>query len=319
MDTQCQSLIAAGLKTQVYYPTDAKYKAREASYWSLDSPLSPSCIVQPRNTAEVSLALKTLANASGNFAVRSGGHTQWAGGSDVHNGVTIDLGLLTNATYNPSTNLASIQPGPRWGDVFTALAAQGVVVAGGRDADVGIGGFLTGGGNSYYAGRMGFACDSVVNFEVVLANGSVVNANKSSNADLWKALKGGSGNFGIVTRFDMTALPSVPLWGGLRASNRTYGDQITAALVNFTDNNYQNPEDAFIINFTYNPSLFTEVVVAQVIVDTTGVVNAPAFNQIQQVPTILEDVKTRSMADIVCDISNPFVFPFAFTTCDLQS
>lgn len=90
MTTQCQCLVTAGLKAQVYYPTDAKYKAREASYWSADSPLSPLCIVQPRNTAEVSLALKTLANASGNFAVRSGGHMQWAGGSDIHNGVTIE-------------------------------------------------------------------------------------------------------------------------------------------------------------------------------------------------------------------------------------
>lgn len=177
---------------------------------------------------------------------------------------------MNNATYNPTTNLASIQPGPNWGDVYNALAAQGVVVAGGRDAGVGIGGFLTGGGNSYYSGRMGFGCDSVVNFEVVLADGSIINANKTSNADLWKALKGGSGNFGIVTRFDMTAIPSVPLWGGLRASNRTQGDNITTALVNFTNSNSKNPEDAFIINFTYNPSLFTEVVVAQVIVDTSG-------------------------------------------------
>jgi FAD/FMN-containing dehydrogenase len=70
---------------------------------------------------------------------------------------------------------------------------------------VGTGGFLTGGGNSYYAGLYGMACDNVANFELVLANGDVLHANAKSHSDLWTALKGGSGNFGIVTR--LTCMP----------------------------------------------------------------------------------------------------------------
>lgn len=298
MDEQCENLTVAGLGTQLYYPTDASYKAREASYWSVDAALSPKCIVQPRTSAEVALALKTLANSSGKFAIRSGGHSQWAGGSDIADGVTLDLGLLSQTTYNPDTTLASIQPGPRWGDVFATLEAEGVIVAGGRDADVGIGGFLTGGGNSYYTGRMGFGCDSVVNFEVALADGSIVNANKTSNSDLWKALKGGSGNFGIVTRFDMQAFSTNGIWGGMRASNRTYGDQLIDELVKFGNSSSDHPEDAFLINFTYNPSSFTEVVISHVIVDTYAAVDPPAFDSIQTIPTVLKDLKTRTMAEI---------------------
>jgi hypothetical protein len=298
LNEQCQALAAAGLSSQIYYPADAKYIAREASYWSANAPLSPLCIVQPRNTAEVQKVVKAIAGSSGNFTVRSGGHGHWRGASDIHNGVTIDMGLFTSVTVDKKTMVASIEPGPNWGTVFQTLEGLGAMVAGGRDGGVGIGGFLTGGGNSYYTGLQGFGCDNVVNFEVVLGDGAVVNANKYINPDLFKALKGGSGNFGIVTRFDMQAFPNIPLWGGLRAAERKYGDTLITDLINFTNNNKQNPEDAFIINFTYNPSMFSEIVVAMVTVDVKGTVSPPAFSQIDKVPTILADLQVRNMSNI---------------------
>lgn len=157
---------------------------------------------------------------------------------------------MNATTYNADTTLASIQPGPKWGSVFATLEAQGVAVAGGRDANVGIAGFLTGGGNSYYTARYGMACDTVVNYEVVLANGSIVNANASSNADLFKALKGGSGNFGIVTRFDMQAFSTTGIWGGMRVAAREYGDTLITELINFTNNQQSTPADAFIVRLS---------------------------------------------------------------------
>ncbi|EHK96786.1 putative Cytokinin dehydrogenase 1 [Glarea lozoyensis 74030] len=298
LNKQCQALAAAGLSSQIYYPADANYIAREASYWAANAPLSPLCIVQPRNTAEVQKVVKAIAGSSGNFTVRSGGHGHWRGASDIHNGVTIDLGLFTDVTVDKKTMIASIGPGPNWATVFKTLEAQGAMVAGGRDGGVGIGGFLTGGGNSYYTGMQGFGADNVVNFEVVLADGRVVNANAKTNSDLWKALKGGSGNFGIVTRFDMQAFTAVPLWGGLSAAERKYGDTIITELINFTNNNAKNPEDALIVNFTYNPGMFTEIVVAMVTVDVKGAVAPPAFEQIAKVPTVLADLTTRSMSNI---------------------
>jgi FAD/FMN-containing dehydrogenase len=131
------------------------------------------------------------------------GHTQWAGSNNVEQGVTIDLGRMNDVTYDAHSKLVSLQPGSRWGDVYEKLLNHSVCFTDGRDGDVGIGGFLTGGGNSYYAGLYVLACDNVANFEVVLANGDIFNANAKSHSDLWTTLKGGSGNFGIVTRFDM--------------------------------------------------------------------------------------------------------------------
>ena len=72
------------------------------------------------------------------------------------------------------------------------------------------------GGISYFSAWKGFACDNVVNYEVVIASGETVNVNAKENADLWLALKGGSNNFGIVTRFDLKAFPQGDLWEGVQ-------------------------------------------------------------------------------------------------------
>ncbi|KAM0326585.1 hypothetical protein ACHAQA_006454 [Verticillium albo-atrum] len=302
----CEALIAAGLGDQVLVVADASYEARLDSWWSASSRLRPACIVRPRNTQEVAKVVSVLSqNTTANFAVRSGGHSHWAGGNNIDNGVTIDLGHLNATTYNQETGLASIEPASRWADAFLTLEESGVTVPGGRDGNVGIGGFLTGGGNSYYTGRHGFGCDSVVNAEVVLADGSIVNANKDTNPDLLKALKGGWGNFGIVTRFDLQTFPTNPLWGGIRAAEKSHTAAIGASMVNFTANNHKNPEAAYLINFTYNPGMSPDILVAQVVVDTNGVEAPPAFDEALAVPELFNDIKVRSMGGM----SNDYLLP----------
>lgn len=168
---QCQRLENAGL-SNVLYPGDVQYQNRTSSYWSVSAQLMPSCIVQPVSAEEVSTAITTLVRKKQcQFAVRSGGHTVWAGSNNIEDGVTIDLGLMNQTSYNEETKVASIQPGSRWGEVYGALEPKGVTVAGGRAASVGVAGFITGGGNSFYTARKGFSCDTVTNFEVVLASG----------------------------------------------------------------------------------------------------------------------------------------------------
>lgn len=295
--SQYDHLIEAGLQDLILLPDSDSYIKRQASFWAANVSLHPGCIVQPRTSEDVSRVVKVLANANGIAAIRSGGHTVWAGSNDVDEGVQIDLGRMTDVTYDAQTKIAALQPGSRWGDVYQKLLSHSVCVTGGRDGNVGIGGFLTGGGNSYYAGVHGLACDTVANFEIVLANGDIVNANVNSHSDLWTALKGGSGNFGIVTRFDLYAFPSHDLWGGIRVATRSEGDRIAQTMVDFTKNNEENPEDAYIINYTFGPDS-PNVLVAHVIVDTKGTSDAPAFTEIQKIPVVLEDVKKRSMANM---------------------
>lgn len=303
--TQCGLLVAAGLRDLVLLPESNAYIDRLASYWAATVPLQPACIVQPATTEEVSQVIKILADADGPVALRSGGHTRWAGSNDVHDGVTIDLGRMVNVPYDAQTKLASVQPRPKWADVYQGLLEHGVCVTGGREGNVGVAGFLTGGGNSYYTEIHGLVCDNMVNFEVVLANGNVINANATPHSDLWTALKGGSGNFGIVARFDMYTFPAHDLWGGIRAANRSEGDRLAELTVDFTNNNHKNPEAAFILNYNYNPASSPDVLAAHVVVDTNGMANASTFDKVLKVPVVLSDIKTRSMANMSASYNLP--------------
>jgi len=108
--------------------------------------------------------------SSTKFAVRGGGHTVWAGSNNIDDGVTVDMGLMDDVTLDKDSAVASIGPGARWMHVYGALDPEGWTVAGGRAGSVGVAGFLTGGGNSFFSARTGFACDNVKNFELVTAS-----------------------------------------------------------------------------------------------------------------------------------------------------
>ena len=116
--------------------------------------------MQPRTAEEVSLALTTLVNVNDgagdwHLALRSGGHSI-AGSNNIDDGVTIDLGHLDSVTYDRKTNLASVGPGGKWMNVYRSLLNDyNVTVVGGRDGDVGVGGFILGGGISYFSSRKG--------------------------------------------------------------------------------------------------------------------------------------------------------------------
>lgn len=304
--SQCDALVAAGLADKLLFPGDDEYEPRVKSWWSASARLRPWCIVQPRSTEDVSAAVVAISNAEGGaFAVRSGGHSHWTGGSNIQHGVTIDLKYLNQTVFHAETKSASIGPSLRWGDVFLELEKSGQSAVGGRDGNVGIGGFMTGGGNSYFTGRYGFACDNVYSAEVVLADGSVVTASKDSHPDLFKALKGGSGNFGIVTKFEIRAFENDGVWGGIRASPYSEVDAIVESLVNFTNENHESPETAFLINFTYQPDMFDEPVIAQVLVETHGNPDPPIFKKTLEIPELLNDVKKRPMSGLANDYLLP--------------
>jgi FAD/FMN-containing dehydrogenase len=189
---------------------------------------------------------------------------------------------MNSTTYHPETEIASIKPGDRWQEVYDTLAPYGVTVAGGRAGTVGIGGFITGGGNSFHSSSHGMACDTVVNFEVVLADGSVVNANANENPDLWVALKGGSANLGLVTRFDLRVIkypdPTRPdIWARFMSFDPADGDGIIEAMVNFTENAHTDQNTTSIMYFGHIPAAGGSVL-HLALENTLGTVNSPTAN-----------------------------------------
>jgi hypothetical protein len=111
------------------------------------------------------------------------------------------------------------------------------------------------GGLSYFSGRYGFVCDAVSNFEVVLASGEIVNANESSNPDLFAALKGGSNNFGIVTKIDLPTFPLEKLWGGMTVHQGTVYPDVARALFNYVTSPTPDPDAHLLISTGWAESL----------------------------------------------------------------
>ncbi|KAI3321032.1 FAD-binding domain-containing protein [Xylariaceae sp. AK1471] len=298
----CEALKNAGLADRLISPNDTGYEAEVDSWWAKNARQRADCFVLPRTSNEVATALTTLVNTSDcksdwNVAVRSGGHSS-TGSSSIVNGVTIDLSHLNSTSYNPQTNIASIGPGGRWQFVYAELINYGITVTGGRDGDVGVGGFLLGGGNSYYSGRTGFGCDSVVNFEVVLANGTIINANQTNNADLWQALKGGSSNFGIVTRFDMEALPAPDLLRDIRFLNFNYSYAMVDAVVGFANSNESIADDAFFTFFSHDTADSPEIFAAAVHVNTQGITNnTTPFDEVKALPAFYNSTTIENIAE----------------------
>lgn len=301
---QCQALSGQGLL--VLYPDSPEYKERTESYWSVAAQLTPWCIVQPSSAQEVSVALTMLlGDAQCGIAVRSGGHTTFAGANNIVEGATIDLGNMNTTTYHSENGTASLQPGSRWLQVYETLDVLGVTVLGGRVGTVGVGGLILGGGISFYSGEKGMACDNVVGYQMVTATGDIIYATNDTYPDLFKALKGGGSNLGIVTRFDMTAFEVPKLWGGVVVYNKTAGPELISSTVDFVDNVENDPASSSIIFWTYQPSLRDTVVIAAY-ENTHGVVAAPSFEKYLAIPgNMSSTMRVTNISDLTNELEQP--------------
>ncbi|KAM3421756.1 Bifunctional solanapyrone synthase [Cercospora zeina] len=212
--------LASELPEQVYSHQHPTYNNVLQSYWSENAAeIQPSCIVRPSSAADVSIAIKTLNSglAAGDdvrFAVRSGGHSPEAGFASITNGVTIDMSLFDGISVASDKLSATIGVGARWKNVYSRLEDMDLAMVGGRNAHVGVGGLVLGGGISFFSPRFGMVCDNVDAYGIVLANSSIIHATAVSHPDLWRALKGGTGNFGIVTQVTTKVFPSAHIWSG---------------------------------------------------------------------------------------------------------
>ncbi|KAK7731052.1 hypothetical protein SLS53_008854 [Cytospora paraplurivora] len=296
--TQRKNLIAAGLGSQVVLPDDAKYAALTESYFDNAAKLHPACFLQPRTASEVALAIKALSEDGQAFAVRSGGCTVRAGSNNIEGGVTIDLGLLKSVEYNSTTDTVNIGTGAIWQEVYDELEKYNRVVGGGRVASCGVGGYLLGGGLSFYSGHYGFACDNVVAYEVVLADGRIIKASADENEDLFRVLKGGSSNFGIVTRFTMQALPAGPVWGGASLKPVDGLSIASRAFVDFIANAAEDPDSMMIFVAAHQPQR-GGVGILTLTYNVAGVEKPKAFDRFMALPETFSQYQKGKLQEIL--------------------
>ncbi|RAQ98718.1 mitomycin radical oxidase [Stemphylium lycopersici] len=211
-----EELLGALFPANVLLPSSHEYSASISQYFGTRARLNASAVFVPDCTAQVAVGVKIMETFGQQFAIRGNGYTSHPGMAGIAGGVLFSLDRMDEITITPSRQIVRIGAGNQWGDVYEALESEGLAVAGGQLAPVGVSGLLTGNGLSHFLSSRGFSSADVANFEVVLAGGKIVNANAKENEDLWWALKGGANNFGIVTRFDMNTF-SLPngVWSGV--------------------------------------------------------------------------------------------------------
>lgn len=296
---QSKCLIDAGLQSQILLPTHPGFAERIDSYWSNDAKLRPACILQPQSATDVAKAIVVLKRAGQQFAVRSGGHTNWAGSNNISDGVTIDLRLLNSVQVDVTSQKVHLGPAATWAPVYDELVKHRLVVAGGREGEVGVGGLLLGGGISYYSGRYGFACSNVVAYEVVLADGRIVQAEAvGEHADLFRALKGGSNNFGIVTRFTMRTIPGGPIWGGVALLRPETTPIASHAVTEFTANIHNDPDSSLMYVLSHNSAFGGDIAVVAA-VNAAGIENPKAYDQIMELPNMSSNFKIMELKEIL--------------------
>lgn len=192
----CLSIAALGY-INVTYALNPAYIEEQTQYWSTScSALLPSCIIFPKTVDEVSTVVKIIANTSEPFAVKSGGHNPNNGFSSVAGGPLISMDHLDQANLDRSTGIVDVGPGNRLDGIAAKLQGSGWTFVGGRIGNTGVGGLVLGGGLSYMSTQYGWAASSVLEYEIVYANGSIGHVNGDNYPDIFKALKGGGNNFG---------------------------------------------------------------------------------------------------------------------------
>ena len=175
---------------------------------------SPAYVLRPKSVGDVQAGVRFAASAGLLLSVRGGGHG-FAGFGTNDGGVVIDLGNLANVEIiDKERHLVRIGGGATWGQVAAALAPHGLAISSGDTKSVGVGGLTLTGGIGWKVRKYGLALDNVAAAEVVTASGQAVQASTEENPELFWAIRGGGGNFGIVTAFDFAAHPTTDVFYG---------------------------------------------------------------------------------------------------------
>jgi FAD/FMN-containing dehydrogenase len=191
--------LSAVLRGDLITPGDPGYDSARAVYNAMIDK-HPAAIARCRDVADVIACVRFGREHGVVLAIRGGGHNA-AGLGVADDALVIDLSLLHSTTVNPDDHTVRVDAGCTWGDVDHATAAFGMATPSGFLASTGVGGLTLGGGIGYLARRFGLTVDNLLSADVVLADGSFVTASPTSHSDLFWALRGGGGNFGIVTSF----------------------------------------------------------------------------------------------------------------------
>lgn len=249
--------------------------------------------------------MQTLVANNESFAVKSGGHNPNKYFASISGGPLISTSQMNEVVYDAASGTVRVGSGNKWEDIHKVLDPLGVTVVGGRIGNVGVGGYVLGGGLSFLSTQYGWAANSLVAAEMVLPNGTSITASNSSNTAIFEALKGGGSNFGIVTTYVLKTYPIGQIWGGnlvFLGAQKT--DGILSAVRNFTEH-YDDPKAAIIATSELTLGNSTDLWILFLFYDglepPTGI-----FDEFLALKPDINSCKTRSYSDLLTS-NNAFV------------
>lgn len=216
--------LKASLQGEVVLPGDESYDSlRRVWHGMIDC--NPALIVRCASAADVIAAINFARERGIEMAARSGGHSM-AGYGTSEGGMVIDLSDMKAIAIDPLRCTARIEPGLTWGEVANALQPYGLALTSGDVATAGVGGLLLGGGIGWMVRKYGLAIDRLRAVELATAGGQLVRASADENSELFWGLRGGGGNFGVATAFEVNLHPGGTILGGAVFYEATEAERI---------------------------------------------------------------------------------------------
>jgi FAD/FMN-containing dehydrogenase len=211
--TSVRRRLAAAVDGRIITPGDAAYdRARAVFYGGFDR--RPAVIVRPTDASDVSQVVSLAGETGLELAVRGGGHSI-AGHSTTDGGIVLDLADMKGLEIDPEQQTAWAEAGLTAGEYTAAVGAHGLATGFGDTGSVGIGGITLGGGIGYLVRKHGLTIDNLLAAELVTADGQLLQVDDQSHPELFWAIRGGGGNFGVATRFQFRLHPLAQIVGGL--------------------------------------------------------------------------------------------------------
>jgi len=212
MDSKAVAALQGAVRGEVIAPSDPRFEVARRVYNAMIDK-RPALIVQCAGVADVIAAVKAARVEGLPVAVRGGGHSV-PGFGTADGALVVDLSRLRGIRVDPHHKTVRAEGGCTWGDFNHATGAFGLATTGGIISTTGIGGLTLGGGIGYLTRGVGLTVDNLLSADVVLADGSFVTASADENPELFWALRGGGGNFGVVTSFEYRLHPIANIFGG---------------------------------------------------------------------------------------------------------
>jgi hypothetical protein len=211
---------------RVHLPGDPAYDEMRMP-WNVAVDQRPAAVALPRTAAEVSALVRVAAENGLAVAPQSTGHNAGPlAAQGVEKTVIVRMSEMNKVTVDPARRIARVEGGALWEPAVEAAAEHGLATLHGSSPDVGIAGYSLGGGTGWYARELGLACNSLTAVEMVIGDGTVVRADATHEAPLFWAVRGGGGNFGVVTALEFQLYPIETVYAGMLVWDIAHAEKV---------------------------------------------------------------------------------------------